>query len=118
MALTVIEQEKRPKLSRGVEWGNDIIVLARVGPKEVWWVRGVSISRRVFCKEYIPARLLLVPDGQREWEGREYKAKELFEGGRLSKGRFRKYADEIDLFFGIRGMAEALDPRKTVVGET
>lgn len=111
----LIERVVRPKESLGVDWSRPIIVLAQVGKKELWWLRGVTLSYSSICKEYIPARLVLVEDAEEEWRGRRHTARDVCEGGRLSRKRFAHHAEVIDQFFGLPGLTKALHPQKTLV---
>jgi hypothetical protein len=115
----LIDRVTRPKNSPGVQFGHDIVVLARVGKKELWWHPGCTITYSVICRDYIPAHLVLVQDGEERWRGRNHHLvyKDVFEGGRLSKKRLAGHAEVIDKFFGLPGLAAALDPRFTLTAE-
>lgn len=111
MTFNLVEQVTRGRKSPGVDWQCSIVVLARYGPKELWW----EGSKR-WRSEYFPAELILVDDGERRWSSCTYGHKTLHEGGRLSAKLLAAHAATIDEFFGCP-VAEKLDPKKTLLIE-
>jgi hypothetical protein len=111
MKFETVDRITRPAKSSGVAWGSPIVVLARMGPKELWWEGGQQ-----WQGDYFPRELYLVTDGDLRWRKAELEtvSRRLVEGGRLSRALFAAHAEAIDAFF-VPGTAERLHPRKTVI---
>lgn len=126
MNFTTLEaQASHDRTSFGVLWGARPRVLARRGRRELWWIPGhTGYAGRFRGNEYHPGdlRVILLPDPKasrdnvddRKYEGLGHK---LHDGGRLSKKLLAHLTAQIDEHMQVQGLADRLDPQKTVVVE-
>jgi hypothetical protein len=108
-----VERIVRPRMTPGVDFGADRVVLVRDGDKELWWrLSHKTWMGLIFGYQHTGATLELVSDAYLGYPN----LKELHEGGRLSRKLLTQYADKINKFFGCQ-VAQAIDPKKTLVAD-
>lgn len=86
----------RHSVTKGVDWGVERLVLARINGKELWWCRGQKVWDGNYSpRRYEPASIHLILEPDKSGYPRSIE----LQPARRSKKFFRENAEKINEFF-------------------
>lgn len=109
----LVDQIVRPRSERGVDYGNERLVLIRRGDKELTWEKGSKFFAGRGMQDYAPASLVYRNYAERD---ATIHGTDIHEGGRLSRKLLKQYDKRIKNLFDLqRNFSDIYVPGTTMV---